>query len=200
MTQQSYFKIHFLEELLYTYWGSIVAIAFVLMWKYTLLEGCKAEVVVCIHIEILCVFVYSQLCPTLCGPMDCSPKGSTVLGIFQVILEWIDISCPRGSSSREQTWVSCIAGRFLYHLSHQGSPQYITRQKVGAAASNLGLLASTQPPYICQDIMQHHWSHVHFQLLPRASWSTTQRAESRTFTSWTVWMPLGRWPQGWWAG
>ena len=38
----------------------------------------------------------AQLCPTLCGPMDCSLPGSSVHGIFQVIvLEWIAISFSR---------------------------------------------------------------------------------------------------------
>ena len=31
--------------------------------------------------------------PTLCDPMDCSPPGSSVLGIFQArIPEWVAIS------------------------------------------------------------------------------------------------------------
>ena len=31
----------------------------------------------------------AQLCPTLCDPMDCSPPGSSVHGIFQPrVLEW----------------------------------------------------------------------------------------------------------------
>ena len=35
----------------------------------------------------------AHLCPTLCDPMDCSLPGSSVHGIFQVIvLEWIAIS------------------------------------------------------------------------------------------------------------
>jgi len=32
----------------------------------------------------------AQSCPTLCNPMDCSPPGSSVHGIFQArILEWL---------------------------------------------------------------------------------------------------------------
>ena len=32
--------------------------------------------------------VHAQLCLTLCDPMDCSPPGSSVLGIFQgIVLE-----------------------------------------------------------------------------------------------------------------
>ena len=57
----------------------------------------------------------AQLCPTLCEPMDCSPPGSSVHGIFQArILEWAAISSSRGSSwPRDQTRVYCFAGRFL---------------------------------------------------------------------------------------
>ena len=41
----------------------------------------------------------AQSCPTLCDPMDCSPPGSSVHGIFQArVLEWVAISFSRGSS------------------------------------------------------------------------------------------------------
>ena len=62
----------------------------------------------------------TQSCLTLRNPMDCSPPGSSVHGILQArILEWVAISFSRASSpSRDQTWVSHIAGR-LYQLSHQ---------------------------------------------------------------------------------
>ena len=41
----------------------------------------------------------AQSCPTLRDPMDCSPPGSSVHGIFQArILEWVAISFSRGSS------------------------------------------------------------------------------------------------------
>ena len=55
----------------------------------------------------------AQSCPTLCDPMDCSPPGSSIHGILQArILEWVAISFSRGSSQpRDQTQVSCIAGR-----------------------------------------------------------------------------------------
>ena len=47
----------------------------------------------------------TQLCPTLCDPMDCSTPGSYVHGILQArILEWIAIPFSRGSSQpRDQT-------------------------------------------------------------------------------------------------
>ena len=55
----------------------------------------------------------AQSCPTLCNPMDCSPAGSSIHGIFQArVLDWVAISFPRGSSwPRDQTLVSRIAGR-----------------------------------------------------------------------------------------
>ena len=55
----------------------------------------------------------AQLCLTLCDPMDCRLPGSSVHGIFQArVLEWVTISFSRESSRpRDQTCVSCIAGR-----------------------------------------------------------------------------------------
>ena len=52
--------------------------------------------------------------------MDCSPLGSSIHWIFQArVLEWVAISFSRGFSwPRDQTQVSCIAGRCYYHLSH----------------------------------------------------------------------------------
>ena len=47
----------------------------------------------------MCVLV-TQLCPTLCDPMDFSPPGSSVHGILQAkILEWVAISFSKVSFS-----------------------------------------------------------------------------------------------------
>ena len=61
-------------------------------------------------VESYCLVTKS--CPTLCNPMDCSPPGSSVHGISQVgILEWVALSCFRGSSQpKDQTHFSCLAG------------------------------------------------------------------------------------------
>ena len=41
----------------------------------------------------------SKSCPTLCNPMDCSPPGSSIHGIFQArILERVVMPFSRGSS------------------------------------------------------------------------------------------------------
>ena len=58
-----------------------------------------------------CVCSVAQSCPTLGGPVDCSPPGSSVHGILQArILEWGAISFSRGSSQlRDWTQVSCVS-------------------------------------------------------------------------------------------
>ena len=44
----------------------------------------------------------TELCPTLSDPMDCSPPGSSIHGIFQArVLEWgaiafTHLACPQG--------------------------------------------------------------------------------------------------------
>ena len=55
----------------------------------------------------------AQSCSTLLDPMDCSPSGSSVHGILQArTLERIVIPFFRGAfQSRDQTQVSCIAGK-----------------------------------------------------------------------------------------
>ena len=57
----------------------------------------------------------AQLCWTLCDPVDCSPPGFSVHELLQArILEWVAIPFSRGPfPPRDQTWVSCIEGRFF---------------------------------------------------------------------------------------
>ena len=64
-------------------------------------------------------------CPTVCDPADCSPTGSSALGILQTrILEWVAIPSSRGSSRpRDQIHISCLTVDYL-PLSHQRSPTY----------------------------------------------------------------------------
>ena len=72
------------------------------------------------------VCVCAKSCLTLCDPMDCSLPGSSVLGIFQArILEWVAISFFRASSwPRDQTHISCIGRRILYHWATREAPRY----------------------------------------------------------------------------
>ena len=71
---------------------------------------------------------------TLYNPMDCSPPGSSVHGIFQArLLEQLAISSFRISSQpRDQPCVSCISctGRWiLYHCATLGSRVYSNLNK-----------------------------------------------------------------------
>ena len=51
-----------------------------------------------------------QLCSTLRNPMDCIVHGI----LWARILEWVAVPFSRGSSQlRDQTQVSCTAGRFF---------------------------------------------------------------------------------------
>ena len=65
--------------------------------------------------HVCCCCLGTQLWPIPCNPVDCSPSGSSVHGIFQArILQWVATPSFRGSSQpRYETWVSRIAGRFF---------------------------------------------------------------------------------------
>ena len=60
------------------------------------------------HFLLQCMKVRSesevaQLCPTLSDPMDCSPPGSSVPGIFQArVLEWGAIAFSASLTARQQ--------------------------------------------------------------------------------------------------
>ena len=58
--------------------------------------------------------------------MDCRPPDSSVHGILQArILEWVAMPFSRGSSlPRDQTWVSCIAGRSFTVWATREAPKY----------------------------------------------------------------------------
>ena len=60
-----------------------------------------------------------QLCLTFCDPTDCSPRGSSVHGIFQAnILEWVAMPSSRGSfrpRNRTQTQGSNLSFLCLLH-------------------------------------------------------------------------------------
>ena len=75
---------------------------------------CSPEIITALFVIWLCVWV-TQLCLTLCDPMDCSLSGFSSHGILQArVLEWFAISFSRASSwPKDWTQVSFIAGRFF---------------------------------------------------------------------------------------
>ena len=73
---------------------------------------------VCMHAQSI------KSCLALSSPVDYSPPGSSVHGIFQVrILEWVAIFFSRGSfRSRDWTHVSYIGRQILYHCTTKEAP------------------------------------------------------------------------------
>ena len=79
-----------------------------------------------------CVYVSCSVRSALCDPIDCSLPSCFVHEILQVrILEWVAIFFSRQSSqSRDQTQVSCTAGRFFTIWATSGAI-YSGRVSVG---------------------------------------------------------------------
>ena len=91
---------------------------------------------VCVSAKLL------QLCLTLCPPMDCSPRDSSVHGILQAwMLEWIAILFSRDASTpgkppRSWTWVSHIAGGFfIIWVTRKADGKYLLCWRRPALAS-----------------------------------------------------------------
>ena len=62
----------------------------------------------------------SQLCPTLCKPIDHSPPGSSVHGTVQARLpEWVAISFSWGSTRPRDSLGLLNCRQMFYHLTHQ---------------------------------------------------------------------------------
>ena len=61
-----------------------------------------------------------QSCPTLCDPIDGSPPGSSVHGIFQArVLEWVAMpfstDLPNPEIEPVSLTAACISKQVLYH-------------------------------------------------------------------------------------
>ena len=107
-----------------------------IQWKISLCWGmfpCKFEVYVqykCRHLVCVCVCVCVcvQWFLTLCDPMDCSPSGFSVYGIFQATLEQTAISSSRRSSQpRDRTRVACTSciGRGFFTTVLAGKERHL---------------------------------------------------------------------------
>ena len=85
------------------------------------------------HFLLQCMKVKSesevtQLCPTLSDPMDCSPPGSSVHGIFQArVLEWVAIAF-----SEEQHTTS--------EMSLNGEIKFISTLAIGVWIFHIGII------------------------------------------------------------
>ena len=111
------------------------------------------------HFLLQCIKVKSesevtQLCPTLSDPMDCSPPGSSIHGIFQArVLEWgaiaFSIHCPYLDPivpAYQEIWSS--GGKTI----HQHRTFHITKstvQVIKQKAWNFMKLSSSQMCGVC---------------------------------------------------
>ena len=98
------------------------------------------------------LYSVAQSCPTVCDPINRSPPGSSVHGIFQArILEWVAISFSRGSPwPRDWTCVSCIScivRWILYHCTFwevPTLPSILAKRSYGKICYILALLLCSQ--------------------------------------------------------
>ena len=116
-------------------------------------------------------------CPTLCDPMDYSPPGSSVYGIFQArILEWVATLSSRGSSwPRDWTvisFVSCIGRPVLNQQCHLGSRSNSTYPRLVMYTSDLNsswnswMTASWSPRWErLPDHASTQWGRLHTAVL-----------------------------------
>ena len=83
------------------------------------------------HSKIKTESEVTQLCPTLCDPLDYSLQGSSIHGIFQArVLEWVAISFSRGSFwPRDWTQVSSIASKMILPSEPPGKQKAASRCK-----------------------------------------------------------------------
>ena len=126
-----------------------------------------------------------------CDPMDYSLPGFSVHRILQArILEWVAISFSRGSSQpRNQTWVSCIAGRFF--------TDWATREALGRT-DNWSWSSSSLATWF-EELT--HWKRPWCWERLKAGGEVDDRGWdgwTASPTRWTwVWASSGSW---WWTG
>ena len=147
---------------------------------------CHSAYLTYMQSAMLCLV--TQLCPTLCNPMDCSLPASSIHGVSQArILEWVAISLSGGSfQPRGWTHVSCTGRQILY-------PRVLSRSVIFTWAA--ALQAPTSVGILQARILE--WLAISF------SWGSSQpkdqtqvsRIVGRLFTSWTI-----RGAQEYWSG
>ena len=86
----------------------------------------------------------TQLCLTLCDPVDCSPPGSSIHGISQErVLEWVALSISRRSSQpRDWTWVSRVLAWRIPWTQEPGRLESTGSQRVRHDSAHIPLVCS----------------------------------------------------------
>ena len=137
--------------------------------------------------------------------MDCSLPGFSVHGILQArTLEWVAILFSRGSSpARDQTQVSCIAGRFFMseppgksnhlsqsafhhtpfpflppHFSHSLLPSFLPASPFWSSDPR-----ALPPPHALSPLTVTYWQN--HTLSPNNGWDSQSYPLTATFLTWT---------------
>ena len=93
----------------------------------------------------------AQSCPTLCNPVDCSPPGSSVHGIFQArVLEWVAISFSKSNYRKKESEVtqSCLTLCYPMDCSLPGSSIHGIFQ--ARVLEQLAISFSSNHVYLCK--------------------------------------------------
>ena len=130
-----------------------------------------------------------------------SPPDSSVHSISQArILEWVAILFSRGSSPpRDQTWVSCIAGRFFAIWATREAPGYSVKVKVSVTQPRPALcdpMDCSPPGSSVHGILQARILEWVAISLSRGSsrlrdWTWVSHIADRLFTNWVTREDLG---------
>ena len=129
------------------------------------------------------VSLVSQLCPTLCDPMDCSLPGSSVQGISQArILEWVAISSSKRSSQlKDWTWASWMGRQFL-------PPAELLLSSLSTIKCSHCTLCLMSPAFhMRSQRVKHNWG---IKLTGTLFLPTTQPGPSRTISISSTFLPF----------
>ena len=98
---------------------------------------------VCVwHMNVPCVCLDTQSCPTLCDPMDWPVRLPCPWDFQATILEWVAMPSSRGSSQpRDRTQVSSNAGGFFTH--------WATRESQGRHMNSCLKIHEKKPQWEC---------------------------------------------------
>ena len=115
----------------------------------------------------------AQLCLTFWDPMDCSPPGSSVHGIFSRQEYWSGLPFPSPGylpRSRDQTQVSCIAGRlFTTWASREASITLLVAQVI----MNLPAMQETQETRFWDAVLRRGFDPWVGKILWKRKWQPT---------------------------
>ena len=138
--------------------------------------------------EWVCICLVAQSCQILCDPMDCSPSGSSVHGIFQTrILEWTAIS-----DFKRDEYFSYIRKSYICIVFSGSKRQFSFEKKMHALCSTLFLLRRKHALLFCKvacrsrcfSILELFCSYINillqyfltvFPLLPKCSFPVLQK-------------------------